>query len=442
MKSLMIAAMQSGAGKTIMTCALLAALKHHGFRVCAFKSGPDYIDPMFHRRVLDVPCRNLDLFLQGQEGVRRSFSRTTGDVAVLEAAMGYYDGLSDGAEASAWALTETLRIPAVLVLRPQGSNLTLAAQVCGMKNFRPNSRISGLLLNNCKPERFGRLSAMLERECSLPVLGYLPPMQEAEIGSRHLGLLTASEVTDFQSRISAVAGQFEQSVDLNRLLSLAAELPDPERIWHEPSVSRCRIAVARDDAFCFLYEDNLDALWEAGADLVFFSPLRDCALPDADGLYLCGGYPELYAAALSGNSVMRTAVSRAVRGGMPTVAECGGFLYLQQCLSGSDGLTHSMCGVLPGSSFPTGGLRRFGYVTLYAEKDSLLFRSGEKVPAHEFHHWDSTEPGDALYAEKNDGRCWRCGFVSPTLYAAFPHLHFGGGLPLAARFVEACMHHE
>ena len=223
MKALMIGAMQSGAGKTVMSCALMAALKRRGLRVLAFKSGPDYIDPMFHSRVLGVESRNLDLFLQGEAGVRRSFASCQGDVALAEGAMGYYDGLNGGTEASAWELAGILDLPTVLVLRPKGSGITLAAQVCGMRTFRPESRIAGLLLCDCSGRRAESLKMILERECGLPVLGYLPPMEEARLESRHLGLLTADEIEDFQTRFDRIAEQTENSVDLDRLLALAAE---------------------------------------------------------------------------------------------------------------------------------------------------------------------------------------------------------------------------
>ena len=433
----MITAMHSGAGKTVVSCALMAALKKRGVRVQAFKCGPDYIDPMFHSRVLGVPSRNLDLFLQGADGVRKTLSRAAAEFAVIEGAMGYYDGLGGTTEASAYELSQLTKTPAVLVLRPGGQGLSLAAQVKGMLDFRPGSRIAALLLADCTEKTAAMLTPILKRETGLPVLGYLPPMQEARWESRHLGLKTAGEIDDLKQRIEALAAQVERSVDLDAILALAGtweEQPVPATI----PPARCRIAVARDAAFCFLYEDNLDALREAGAALRFFSPLHDAALPAADGLYLPGGYPELYAAALSKNASMRESVARAVKAGLPTVAECGGFLYLGQRLEGEDGGEYPMCGVLPGRGFRTQRLCRFGYQKLEASADSLLFRAGERVPAHEFHYWDATENGDALRALKADGRSWRCGHLSQSLYAAFPHLHFGGETPIAERFAEAC----
>ena len=452
MKALMIGAMQSGAGKTVMSCALMAALKRRGLRVLAFKSGPDYIDPMFHSRVLGVESLNLDLFLQGEAGVRRSFASCQGDVALAEGAMGYYDGLNGGTEASAWELAGILDLPTVLVLRPKGSGITLAAQVCGMRTFRPESRIAGLLLCDCSGRRAESLKMILERECGLPVLGYLPPMEEARLESRHLGLLTADEIEDFQTRFDRIAEQTENSVDLDRLLALAAETgsavgnkqPGSEKFRQKADNTRpcCRIAVARDEAFCFHYADNLEALRQAGAALMFFSPLHDSHVPEAEGLWLCGGYPELYARQLSENKTIQREIRERVLRGCPTVAECGGFLYLQESLEDPEGTAWPMCGALPGCGYKTGRLQRFGYLKLKAEADSLLFRAGEQIPVHEFHYWDSSENGTDLLAEKADGRSWRCGWVSDTLYAGFPHLHFGGELPLAERFVKACAEYE
>ena len=454
MKTLLLTAMGSGAGKTVTSCAILAALKKRGVRLSAFKCGPDYIDPMFHERALGVPCRNLDLFLQGEDGVRFTLARAGADFALIEGAMGYYDGLNCTDKASAYDLARLTGTPAVLAVPPQGSALTLAAQICGLLNFRPESGIAALILTSCPEKRAAALAPILERETGLPVLGFLPPMEEARFESRHLGLMTAQEIDGLEARLAALGDAAERCLDLDRLLALgkvfpvsATPLPPLKRSPILSALPQClsraclataRIAVARDEAFCFLYADNLDTLRGAGAELVFFSPLHDAALPDADGLYLPGGYPELHARALSENETMRRSIMEAVGRGLPTVAECGGFLYLQQSLEDAEGHSFPQCGALPGHGFKTERLQRFGYLTLRAPLDSLLFRAGEKFPAHEFHYWDSTENGAALCAEKADGRTWRCGFATPSLYAAFPHLHFGGEKPLAERFVKAC----
>ena len=437
MKRIMIAAMESGSGKTVLTCGLLKALQGRGLSVSACKCGPDYIDPMFHRRVLGVPSRNLDRFLQGAEGVRRTLAGLSGDVAVVEGAMGYFDGVGGTVEASAWQLAAEEDIPVLLALRPHGSSLTLAAQVRGIMGFREPQRIAGLFLTDCRPALHAHLTPILEAETGLPVVGYLPPMDEARLESRHLGLVTAAEVPAFARRFKAIADKLEETADIDRLLMLAGEA-EKTAVTPQGAEKVCRIAVARDEAFCFYYEESLARLRECGAELLPFSPIRDETIPsDADGLYLGGGYPELYAKELAENASMRASVRTAVESGMPTVAECGGFLYLQSALEDDKGKEYPMAGVLPGRGFPAGRLVRFGYAYLTAEVDSLLFRAGERVPVHEFHHWDSTDPGEALGVLKPSGAAWRCGYTGPALYAAFPHLHLGGETPLAKRFVEA-----
>ena len=443
MRALMLAAMQSGSGKTAVTCALLAAARRRGLDVHPFKTGPDYIDPMFHTRAAGRPSRNLDLFLQGEEGVRRTLA-TAGNAAgegfaLIEGAMGYYDGMAGGTDAGAWAVADALGVPAILVLRPAGQGGTLAAQLYGMLHFRTPSHIAGVLFNGCKASLADYLAPIVTRETGLPVLGTLPPCDAAKFDSRHLGLQAPGEIAGLDARFAALAELLEQNADLDRLLALAADLPDGQ-----PSLTRvgnpvCRIAVARDEAFCFTYADNLDALQGAGAELCFFSPLHDAQLPkDCDALYLCGGYPELHAGALGQNAPMRQAVRQAVASGMPTVAECGGFLYLGQALEDAGGNRFPMAGALPGEGFRTDRLRRFGYLTLTADTDSMLLRKGDTLPAHEFHYWEARQPGGDLTARKpGRDKSWQCCFAGPTIYAGFPHLHFGGSLPLAERFVAA-----
>ena len=388
--------------------------------------------------MLQVPSRNLDLFLQGRAGVMRSLSRTDAEFGILEGAMGYYDGLNGTERASAWEIAGVLQTPAILTLRPKGSGITLAAQVRGLMSFRPESMRRGLILTDGSPGLAAWLKPVLERETELPVLGFLPPMDEAVFGSRHLGLVTAAEIRDLSDRLQVLAAQAEKTVDLDRLLVLAGEAEKPTAPQRR-NKGCCRIAVARDEAFCFTYADSLDALREAGAELCFFSPLRDTVLPEnTDWLYLPGGYPELHASALAENADMRRCIAAAAESGMPVVAECGGFLYLQESLEDPRGRVFPMCSVLPGRGVKTAHLQHFGYQTLCAGDDSLLFRSGERIPAHEFHYWDSTEDGTAFLAEKGDGRSRRCGYAAGNLYAAFPHLHFDGELPLAERFVKAC----
>lgn len=437
----LLAAPRSGSGKTTMTCALLMALKRRGCPPCAFKSGPDYIDPMFHRAVLGVESRNLDLFFSAPETVRTLYARGAAGhgAAVCEGAMGFYDGLGGVSDrASAWHLADTLDLPVLLVAEPKGQSLTLAAELKGLNSFRTPSHIAGILLNNCTARMHALLAPMLEKETGLPVLGFLPKLPEAVIGSRHLGLYTAAEVENLQQKLALLADAAEEHIDWPRLLALCEKEPPalPEKAPQPPV--RVRIAVAQDEAFCFTYAETLEAFRDAGAEVVFFSPLRDTALPEnIGGLYLPGGYPELHARELSGNTLLLREIKQKIESGLPTAAECGGFLYLGQSLTDAEGQSWPMAGVLPGEAKDAGRLVRFGYAALSADSDSMLFRAGESFPIHEFHHWDSTANGTALAAKKPvGGAAWRCGFIGEHFYAGFPHLYWAG-TPLPQRFAAA-----
>ena len=437
----LLAAPRSGSGKTTMTCALLMALKRRGCAPCAFKSGPDYIDPMFHRAVLGVESRSLDLFFSAPETVRTLYARGAAGhgAAVCEGAMGFYDGLGGVSDrASAWHLADTLGLPVLLVVEPKGQSLTLAAELKGLDSFRTPSHIAGILLNNCTARMHALLAPMLEKETGLPVLGFLPKLPEAVIGSRHLGLYTAAEVENLQQKLALLADAAEEHIDWPRLLALCEKESPALPVQPEMPPARVRIAVAQDEAFCFTYAETLEALRDAGAEVVFFSPLRDTALPEnIGGLYLPGGYPELHARELSENTSLLREIKQKIESGLPTAAECGGFLYLGQSLTDAEGQSWPMAGVLPGEAKDAGRLVRFGYAALSADSDSLLFRAGESFPVHEFHHWDSTANGVALAAKKPvGGAAWRCGFVNEHFYAGFPHLYWAG-TPLPQRFAAA-----
>ena len=437
----LLAAPRSGSGKTTMTCALLMALKRRGCAPCAFKSGPDYIDPMFHRAVLGVESRNLDLFFSAPETVRTLYAKGAAGhgAAVCEGAMGFYDGLGGVSDrASAWHLADTLGLPVLLVVEPKGQSLTLAAELKGLDSFRTPSHIAGILLNNCTARMHALLAPMLEEETGLPVLGFLPKLPEAVIGSRHLGLYTAAEVENLQQKLALLADAAEEHIDWPRLLALCEKEPPALPARAETPPARVRIAVAQDEAFCFTYAETLEAFRDAGAEVVFFSPLRDTALPEnIGGLYLPGGYPELHARELSENTSLLREIKRKIESGLPTAAECGGFLYLGQSLTDAEGQSWPMVGVLPGEAKDAGRLVRFGYAELSADSDSMLFRAGESFPIHEFHHWDSTANGAALAAKKPVGGAeWRCGSVNEHFYAGFPHLYWAG-TPLPQRFTAA-----
>ncbi len=440
---ILIAGTGSGCGKTTVTSAVLRALQRRGVPLRAFKCGPDYIDPMFHTAVLGIPSRNLDLFFEDGTGVRGQLARALppGAVGVMEGVMGFYDGISGTTDtASAAHLARVAGTPAVLVARPKGQSLSLAAVLKGFREFAPNTA-AGVILNGVSHGMYPFYREIAEKS-GLKVYGYLPELPEASIPERHLGLVTAQEMERLQEKLDLLAGAAEDGIDLDGLLTLArgaSALADETAPLLPACKQRLRVAVARDTAFCFYYEDNLDVLRALGAEIVPFSPLLDAGLPPGiDGLYLGGGYPELHAARLAGNASMREAVRRAVSGGLPTIAECGGFLYLHETLSGADGIPYPMAGVLPGGARLTTQLQNFGYVTLAAQRPSLLADEGQSIRAHEFHYACAPDCGGAFRAEKPNGRAWDCVQATDTLYAGFPHLYFRSNLDFAARFLRAC----
>ncbi|MDO4270831.1 MAG: cobyrinate a,c-diamide synthase [Eubacteriales bacterium] len=431
----------SGCGKTTVTAAVLRAFQRRGETLAAFKCGPDYIDPMFHTAVLGVPSRNLDLFFVDEKTVRADLARhiPADGLGVIEGAMGFYDGVSgDTDTASAAHLARAAGAPAVLVVRPKGQSLSLAAEIQGFRDFAPNT-LAGVILNGVSAAMYPFYRAIAEK-AGLPVYGFLPPVSEAEIPDRHLGLVTAGEIENLHRKLDLLADAAEEGLDLDGLAALArtaAPLAD-DTAPLSPICEGVRVAVARDQAFCFYYADNLDVLRALGVELVAFSPLDDETLPEnVSGLYLGGGYPELHAARLSANQSMRESVKNAVQGGLPAIAECGGFQYLHETLDG-----HPMAGALPLHVQMTKKLRRFGYVTLTAKADNLLCRAGESIRAHEFHYGASDRAGDAFRAQKPNGRGWDGGFASDTLYAGYPHLYFRAHPALAANFVRKCAAYE
>lgn len=363
--------------------------------------------------------------------------------------MGYYDGAACTDEASSYALARATATPAVLVVDCRGMALSAAALVKGFITFRADSRIRGVLLNRCPPSIYSGMKAAIEQVCGVPVFGYLPPMKDCAFESRHLGLVTAEETRNLQQKLDALAAQAERTIDLDALAALAQSAPplafEPLQTGAPSSADTPVIAVARDAAFCFYYEESLALLREMGARLTSFSPLEDEMLPEGCcGLLLGGGYPELHAKRLSENAAMRSAVRGAIKNGMPLIAECGGFLYLHRTLEGADGERYPMAGVIDADAFPTPRPVRFGYAALTARCDSMLCRAGETLRAHSFHYWDSTDAGEAFTAQKPHRNLqWNCVHAGPALYAGFPHLYLAGNPSAAARFLDAAhAYHE
>ncbi len=451
---ILFAAPCSGSGKTVVTCGVLELLRRRSLTCISFKCGPDYIDPMFHRYVLGVPGYNLDGFFLPPSEVVRLFEETTrqADIAVLEGAMGYYDGVAGiTTQASAWETADLTDSPVILVVDGKKSSLSLLALVKGFLEYEKDSHIKGVILNRTSPMMAQRLGPLLE-DLGVRFLGAVPQCEEADWESRHLGLTLPGEQRRLREKVKALADRLEPCLDLEGILELAGtappvvrcKFPDPCRASSAGTANTGqtresgaktirRIAVARDEAFCFYYEENLNLLRSLGWELSFFSPLHDQHLPcpGLAAIVLGGGYPEMYARELSENHAMLEAVRTAYGQGVKILAECGGFLYLHETLEGADGRSYPMAGILGAAGYRTEKLSRFGYVSLYDGQGNQVARG------HEFHYWDSTLPGTDLKAVKPlTTRQWNCMYVTPRLIAGFPHLYYGSNPGWIGEFLE------
>lgn len=436
---IMIAGTGSGCGKTMVTLAVLRAMQRRNIPLAAFKCGPDYIDPMFHKAVLGIPSRNLDLFFISEREVRGQIVRSIpqNGLGVIEGVMGFYDGVSGTTDtASAAHLARETGTPAILVVRPKGQSLSLAAMLSGFRNFAENT-LCGVILNGIADTMYPFYRDIVQKS-GLKVLGYLPSVPEAEIPDRHLGLVTADELKDLNYRLDLLADAAENRIDIEQILKIsriASQLSDDSEKISPVTKKPVRVAVARDKAFCFYYEDNFEVLRNLGAELVEFSPISDSCIPEnTDGLYLGGGYPELHISELSNNVKMRNSIKNAIEKGLPTIAECGGFLYLHEHLEGAE-----MVGVVRGNAVLTKKLQPFGYVTLTAQDDNMLSACGGQIRAHEFHYAKSENNGHDFVAEKPNGRKWPCVHTTKSLYAGFPHLFLRANIDFPEKFVRACM---
>ena len=437
----MIAAPKSGSGKTMITCALLQLLMDSGKNVLSYKCGPDYIDPMFHKKVLGVPSKNLDTFFTDEKTTVQLFldERADGDFAVLEGVMGLYDGLGGIYEqGSSYHLAKVTQTPIILVVDAKGMGKSVLALIAGFLQYDTQHLIKGVLLNRMSKGYYDIIKPLIEKELSVKVVGYFPEQKDIRLESRHLGLVMPDELADIKEQLDELAGRLKKTIDLDMLLDIAAEVEEitkttnTEQMQIQNQNNKINIAVAMDEAFCFYYEDNLRLLEKCGAKLQYFSPLHDTKLPDnCDALLLGGGYPELYAKELSENLSMRNSIKTAFKTGLPTVAECGGFMYLHTyihniCEEDADAQNYvfGMTGALDSECHFKGKLVRFGYIEL-AEKHSNFLPPNEKIKAHEFHYYDSTDNGaDCIATKPATCRSYDCVISKDNYWLGFPHLYY------------------
>lgn len=457
----LIAGTHSGCGKTTVTCGILRALQKRDIDVRAFKCGPDYIDPMFHSEVLGAKSRNIDMFLCSEDTAKQLFVKNSMKIAnhsngkdqcsnsqhnqnlkrepfaLVEGVMGYYDGLGGNTVInSTYHISKEFQIPTILVVDCKGSSISVVAMIQGYLHYKENP-IVGVILNQVSKMMLPFYQEMIEKETGLEVLGCVPRDEKVIIGSRHLGLITAEEIQDLNQKMDRLGDLVEANIDLDRLLEIGCGAPELEYSEaHLPvpivTQNKIKLAVARDKAFCFYYEDGLRTMEELGAELVYFSPLEDKSLPEnIDGIILGGGYPELYLAQLGGNHSMLESIREANANQLPIYAECGGFMYLGKSIDG-----YEMTGIIDMQSEMTTKLQNFGYANLTPLVPETLVETS--VRAHEFHYSKSNIKTFAYRAEKSTGKMWKAGYCSAHIYAQYPHIHFSGEVEVARKFLGKC----
>jgi len=457
-KAMIIAGTHSGVGKTTVALGIMAALRRRGLAVQPFKVGPDFIDPGHHQAVCGLPSRNLDGWMLGRAYTVGSFLRHCRgkDAAVIEGVMGLFDGrLGADDEGSTAQIARWLKTAVVLVVDARGMSGSAAALISGFNRYRRGVAISGVVLNRVgSDDHYRRLKAIIEQRCGIPVIGHLPAEGSITIPERHLGLVTATEFMVTRRFIERLAVLFERCLDLDLLLKVSSpvmqrhsrgENPDDGLRPTGPGV---RVGIARDRAFSFYYQDNLDLLRQMGATLVPFSPLGDRALPPRlDGIYIGGGYPELFAPELEGNAAMRRHLRRFAENGGPVYAECGGLMYLGSGIKTFDGRTHKMAGIFPYTAVMHTRLTHLGYHSVRAVRNTIIAGRGECARGHQFRYSSlaggSLFQGDAFSVRKGTaGRASRDGFRYKNVLAQYVHLHFGSNPHFAKRFVESCREHS
>ncbi len=447
--AVVIAGVRSGVGKTTIATGIMGALTRRGYRVQPFKAGPDYIDPSYHQLACGVPSRNLDTWLIPHPSVVELYQRASakGQISVVEGVMGVFDGHSSLSEDGSTAeLAKLLNAPVILVADAAKVARSVAAEVLGYQRFDPELRLAGVILNGVGgPRHLEFCQPQVEATTGLPVLGYLPRREELVQPERHLGLIPTVEGTVVREWYDTLINQVEETIDLDRLVQLAAtSSPSPAQPNLYPAAAqpkRTVIASARDQAFSFYYQDSLDLLEAWGAELAPFSPLEDERLPaGAGGVYIGGGFPEMFARELSANRPMRMSILEAAERRLPVYAECGGLMYLGQSLSDLEGVHYPMVGAIPVVTSMVGRNLHLGYREVESCSDSPILRRGQRVRGHEF-HWSvlgqPAEPEQSVYRVIDQDERPE-GFQVGSVWASYIHIHLGSDPSLARRFVDTC----
>ncbi len=449
---LVIAAPASGSGKSTLTMGIIAALAAQ-FTVQGYKVGPDYIDPMYHTLASGRTARNLDTWMLPHDRVLATFAHAAqgADIAVIEGVMGLYDGYEGKSEVGSTAqVAKLLRAPVVLVIDVGATVRTAGAIALGLRDFDPDLNVAGVICNRVASERHAQWVTEAIEGVGIPVLGCVPRADALTLPERHLGIhTTVEDPARARAFIAGAAHAVRDALDMGQLEQITRSAP-PVDVPSPPAptarhTAPVTVAVARDKAFCFYYEDNLDALRAAGAQIAFFSPLADTALPPGtDGVYLGGGYPELYAAQLANNAPMLDALRDAVARGVPTYAECGGLMMLTEGITDEHGQFHALVGAVPGRAKMQARLT-LGYRTVTAQRDTLLLKRGQTARGHEFHYaaWTPPDATTAYHITPRTGDTpTPSGYTHGNVLASFVHLHFGANPALAHNFIQSCQERE
>lgn len=446
---LVIAGTSSNVGKTTVMVGLVRALRARGLRVAVFKCGPDYLDPTYHVRAADAPCHNLDGWMMGRDAVLSTFTRATqgADIALLEGVMGLFDGSSPTSdEGSTAEVAKWLQAPVVLVCDAGGMARSVAALARGFSTFDVDLQVAGLICNRVGSR--GHLDLLRKAtEGSPPVLGGLPKESSLAFADRHLGLHSADRATVSEDVFVAWGDRVSEWCDIDAIIALAHAAPAlPEIHAMERTVTegvRCRIGLAFDEAFHFYYDDNLRRLESLGAELVRFSPIHDADLPDVDGLYFGGGYPEVHAEALSQNLSMRRAVAVFAATQGPIYGECGGLMYLSDGIRTVDGMRHAMVGLIPGEAQMRDRLQALGYVEVETQDTTVLGPAGLRFRGHQFRYSDFhlSAHVECVYSmrRRRGGEAFREGYRRGRTLVSYVHAHWASNPLLAQGFVQSCV---
>ena len=446
---IVIAAPMSGSGKTTVVTGLLAALRAQGIKAQSYKIGPDYIDPGYHSLASGRPTHNLDTWLVPKERLADIFMSTMADadVAVIEGVMGLYDGGKNGVSSTA-EIAKLLQAPVLLVVNAKSMGESAAALVLGFKQYDPEVNIAGAILNRLGSDTHRTMIEEALEKLGIPVFGAIKRNDAMVMPERHLGLVPVEENAKERETVNSIGKVVGASVDLDRIVSLAKSAPPLEERcgFSGASKPKVRIAVARDEAFSFYYPESLAVLRQKGADIVFFSPLKDDVLPEADGLILGGGFPEMFAEKLYKNDSMRRSIREAAQKGMPIYAECGGFMYLMRRMTDFEGNAFPMLGVIPGEVEMNRKLQTVGYVSAEMLENTVLGPKGTTLQGHEFHFSSECEPKAGedyprafTFRKSRNPKPYAAGYAKGNILGSYLHLHFAGAESAAESFVEACL---